>query len=312
MGLIDSRSERNKRFPQSQQSERKNLYTTIVELVVSKRYGEAEQVVEEHLSRDPCSGEAIVCWTELKLCQGDLNSVIERVFPLRAASPTNPYYMLASTLFVIAGSEVESLDYPGACDGSAGELECWAYGSSDAFAKLAFASIIRGMWQSGMHYLIEAMRVKEEYRTEPADLILLKEMNVCSLDNYLYSVRALEGRRLYKESVNDVSLKLIVQTLCILLIAYEDLGICEAWPVALQIANDRTEVVTAWNDLTSLFSRFCPDWIQIQTVDGGEPLVRVRIEGLVASHIKKARFGQSRSTYFQTTVFRSGAGLDNS
>jgi len=37
----------------------------------------------------------------------------------------------------------------------------------------------------------------------------------------------------------DVPLEVIVRTLYILLVAYEDLGICEAWPVATLLAYTR-------------------------------------------------------------------------
>ncbi len=285
MQLINARNERRTRFPKSQESEGENLYTRIVELILDKQCSEAEQVLQEQLLSDPLSGEAILCWTELKLFQGDLRAVIERVLPLNAASPRNPYYMLATTLFVIAGSDVESLDYPWAYDGCPGELEYWADGSSDAFAKLAFASIIRGMWPSGMYYFIEAIKAKEKDSIGPADLILLWKKNELSLELYLDTVRELEGRRLYQRSFNDVSLKMIVQTICILLIAYEDLGICEAWPVALRLANGRQQIAEAWDNLTPLFRTFCGDWLQTQRTDRGEPFVSARMNGLTATQM---------------------------
>jgi hypothetical protein len=69
----------------------------------------------------------------------------------------------------------------------------------------------------------------------------------------------------------DVPLELVVQTVCILLIAYEDLRISEAWPIATLLGHSRRETREAWDNLTSLFSRFCFDWIQIRSCDGARP-----------------------------------------
>jgi len=173
----------------------------------------------------------------------------------------------------------DSLDYPWA-----DELAHYADGSSDVFAKMAFATIIRGMWQAGMYYFIEAIKAKENDRIGPADLILLWEKNEISLELYLYSVRQLESRRLYKESVNDVSLKVIVQTLCILLIAYEDLGICEAWPIAVRLANSRREIAEVWDNLTALFTRFCSNWIQIPKTRT-DTLARAHIDAVLSDFV---------------------------
>ncbi len=261
----------------------------MVKLIHRKHCAEAEQLLDEALLSNPDSGEAILCWTELKLYQGDDRAVIDRVLPLNAASPRNPYYMLATTLFEIAGSDVESLDYVWAYDGCPGELENWANewaaGPSDPFAKLAFASIIRGMWPSGMYYFIEAIKAKENDSSGPADLMLLWEKNELSLELYLDSVQELQGRRLFQRSFNDVSLKMIVQTLFILLLAYEDLGICEARTVALWLANGRQQIAEVWGNLTPLFRTFCGDWVHTQVTDGTEPLVRTRVGGLIASQL---------------------------
>ena len=69
--------------------------------------------------------------------------------------------------------------------------------------------------------------------------------------------------RLLGYSLADVPLEVIVRTLYILLVAYEDLGICEAWPVATLLAYTRQETLDAWADLTPLFSRDCSSWVQM-------------------------------------------------
>ncbi len=302
MRLVKSSNERSRRFPKNQESEGGNLYARTWELLLKRKYSKAEQELEEHLLRDPFSGEAILSWTELKLYQGDMRAVMERVSPLTDASPKNPYYLLATTLLVAQGSDSRALDFPSDFAGYLEEVANCSGGCSDVFAKMGLASIMRRrMWTSGMYYFLEAIKAKERNSVGPADLILLEEKNERGLESYLNWLRALED-----DPVNEVSLELIVRTICILLIAYEDLGIAEAWAVAVKLANSRREIAGAWNDLNSLFSRFCPDWIQVKRMDGREPLVRARRGGLVASPVKIAWFGQLRSTYFQTTVFRSG------
>ena len=79
MQLIDSRNERPNRFPQTQENEPESLYTRIVELILRKQCAEAERLLDQELLTNPDSGEAILCWTELKLYQGDLDAVIDRV-----------------------------------------------------------------------------------------------------------------------------------------------------------------------------------------------------------------------------------------
>jgi len=282
--LIDSRNERPNRFPKTQESEPESLYTRIVELILRKQCAEAERLLDDELLTNPDSGEAILCWTELKLYQGDLDAVIDRVLPLYRVYP-DLYHALANTLFLVEGCDVESLDYPWAQDGSSGELDYWADGSSDAFAKLAFASIIRGMWSTGMHYFIEAIEAKEDDSTGPADLMLLWEKNELSLELYLDSVRELEGRKLYHCTYNDASLKMVVQTLFILILAYEDLGICEAWPVAVRLANGHQQIAESWENLTPLFRTFCGDWLHTRNSNGAEPVVQTRMGGLIASQL---------------------------
>jgi len=66
-------------------------------------------------------------------------------------------------------------------------------------------------------------------------------------------------------------LKLIlVRTVCILLLATTEAGISEAWPVAVRLACNHREISEAWNkkNLVPLFSRFCFEWMGIETRDG--------------------------------------------
>jgi hypothetical protein len=58
---------------------------------------------------------------------------------------------------------------------------------------------------------------------------------------------AMQGRVL-GYSFADVPLELVVQTVCILLRAYEDLGICEAWPVATLLGHSHRETREAWDN----------------------------------------------------------------
>lgn len=83
---------RANRFPSSQQNVNKieNLFTRIFELLVRERYAEAE--------------EAIFAGTELKLCQGELDAVIERVSPLARDYPTNDYYFTVAPFGCVIGS----------------------------------------------------------------------------------------------------------------------------------------------------------------------------------------------------------------
>ena len=69
--------------------------------------------------------------------------------------------------------------------------ECGA-GSSDVYAKMALASIRRGMWKPGMSYFIEAIKAKEKDHNGPADLIFLCDKNEYELGSYLDCLPLLE------------------------------------------------------------------------------------------------------------------------
>ncbi len=285
--LFNGRIERRTTFPRSQENEDdtidtnqgENLYTRIFELLTQKQYAEAEQLIDKHLLLDPLSGEAILSWTELKLCQGDLLAVIERVSPLTEAYPANAYYFLSQVLLVLEDWDLNTVHGLWRYDEYMALVTECAGGSSDVFAKMALASIRRGMWKPGMSYFIEAIKAKEKDRNGPADLLFLCSKNEYELGSYLDCVPLLED-----EPADEV-IELIVKTLCILLIAYEDLGICEAWPVAAGLANRCRLVADSWDDLSFLFERLCPGWVQIQRTDRSVPLVRARMDGLVASHL---------------------------
>ena len=271
--LATARNQRSTRFRNSQHGKADNLYTEILQLLVVEQYRKAGRILDEHLSRDPLSGEAIVSWTELKLDQGKVKNerVMEYLEGLSGAFPDDPYYTLAKAL-VIARE----------CYGIAGEVDPYVveveraaslaeYSSDvlpDVLAKIAFNSAALGMWSFGMSYFIKAIKAKDKLKNTGAEpLILLSQKNEASVDLYLKSLESLSGRVL-SHSFNDVPLGVIVRTLCILLIAYEDLGICEAWPLATLLAHVRRETEKAWTDLTPLFSRYCSSWIQTQGVDG--------------------------------------------
>ena len=119
-----------------------NLYTRIHRLLVTEQYAEAEQVLEEYLSRDPSSREAILSWTELKLVQGQTDTVIERLGPLTIRFPTDPYYMLAAAEVVLNETYVTPTDVTDLLDGVA----ACAGDSSDVLAKIGFAAAMRGFW----------------------------------------------------------------------------------------------------------------------------------------------------------------------
>jgi hypothetical protein len=264
VSLINSRNQRSNKFPPSHENEIENLYTRIFELLVKRRYAEAEQNLDLELLLDPLSDEAILSWTELKICQGELLAVIDRVSPLAQAYPANAYYFLSQVLLVL-----EDWDLVAECGD----------GSSDVFAKMGLASVRRGMWKAGMSYFIKAIQAKERDHNGPADLIFLCGKNEDELESYLDCVPLLE------DEPPDEVIDLIVKTICILLIAYEDLGICEAWPAAVMLANRCPLVAESWNDLSPLFDRFCAGWVQVESTDGHEPLVRSRMQGLVPSHL---------------------------
>jgi hypothetical protein len=278
VGLINSRNQRTNRFGSAQENDVGNLFTRTFELLVKKRYAEAEQMLDVELSLDSLSGEAILSWTELKLCQGEPLAVIERVSPLARDNPTSAYYFLGQVLLVMHDWDLYNIhDQMRYDDFMELVAECGA-GSSDVFAKMALASIRRGMWKPGMLYFIEAIKAKEKGHNGPADLILLCDKNEYELESYLDRLPMLD------DEPDDRVIELIVKTIFVLLIAYEDLGICEAWPVAVGLANRCPSVAKSWNDLSFLFERLCPGWLQIQRTDGSESLVRARMDGLVASH----------------------------
>jgi hypothetical protein len=271
--LATARNQRSTRFRKSQQSQADNLYTEILQLLVVDQYRKAGRILDEHLSRDPLSGEAIVSWTELKLDQRKIKKerVMEYLEGLSGAFPEDPYYTLAKAL-VIARE----------CYGVAGEVDPYVveveraaslaeYSSdvlADVLAKIAFNSASLGMWSFGMSYFIKAIKVKDKHTSAAAEpLILLSQKNEASVELYLKSLESLSGRVL-SHSFNDVPLEVIVRTLCILLIAYEDLGICEAWPLATLLAHIREETAKEWANLTPLFSKYCSSWIQVQCMDG--------------------------------------------
>jgi len=282
--LINSQKQRRNRFPSSLEkgNEGENLCSRIFEVLVKRRYAEAEQKLDLELSLDPLSEEGILSWTELKLCQGELDAVIERVGPLAREYPMNAYYFLSQVLLEVKEWDDDphfqshiQMDYDDYVEQVG---ECGA-GSSDVFAKIGLVSIRRGMWKTGMSYFIEAIKAQEKDHDGPANLIFLCDKNEYELRSYLDCLPLLE------DEPPDEVIELIVKTICILLIAYEDLGICEAWPVAVGLANRCPSVAEQWDDLSTLFDRFCPRWVQIQRTDGDVALVQARMEGLVPSRL---------------------------
>jgi hypothetical protein len=269
VGLLNTK--RRKGFLESQGKEGDNLYTRIYELLIKKEYAEAEQVLDEHFLRDPLSGEAMLSWAELMLYQGEPEIVIYRIEELIRGSPENPNYRLAEALLIAETTkrdeELFELDLVRVADFAE---DYYPDVLGDVFAKIGFNATARGMWSFGMFNFIEAIRVKEELSSGVDPLILLWPKNEESLDLYWKKGWAMQGRVL-GYSFADVPLELVVQTVCILLIAYEDLGICEAWPIATMLGHSRRETRDAWENLTSLFSRFCFDWIQIRRRDGERP-----------------------------------------
>jgi hypothetical protein len=174
--LINSRNDRSNRFPSSQQSENgvENLFTRVFELLVNRQYAEAEQMLDVELSFDSLSGESILSWTELKLCQGEPLAVMERVSPLARDNPTNPYYFLGQVLLVMYDWDLYNI-HDQMCYDDFMELvaECGA-GSSDVFAKMALASIRRRMWKPGMFYFIEAIKAKERDHNGPCYCLVVR------------------------------------------------------------------------------------------------------------------------------------------
>ena len=253
----------------NQQNRAGNLYTRIHRLLVTERYSEAERVLDEHLSRDPSSREAILSWTELKLVQGQTDTAIKRLGPLTIGFPTDPYYMLAAAEIIMQETYVTPTDVTELLDGVA----ACAGDSADVLAKIGFAAAMRGFWSYGMRFFIKAMKAKERLNTtDSQDLILLWKRNEASLDVYLRSLVGLDGRGLDGDSLDDVPLEMLVRTVCILLLATTEAGISEAWPVAVRLACNHRELSEAWRkeNLVPLFSRFCVNWRGFETTGGGK------------------------------------------
>src|ERR1044072_928150 len=245
-----------------------NLYTKVYRLLVAERYAEAERVLDQHLAIDRFSREAILSWTELKLVQGQTDAVLERLGPLTIRFPTDPYYLLAAAEVVMQESYVTPTAVTDLLDGVAA---CGEH-SADVLAKIGFAAAMRGCWSYGMRFFIEAMRAKERERTSASqDLILLWKRNEASLDVYLRSLVALDGRGLDGGSLDDMPLAKIGRTSCILILANSESRISEAWPVAVRLAGNHRELSEAWNNenLLPLVSRFCFNWIGMEITGGG-------------------------------------------
>ena len=253
----------------NQQNGAGNLYTRIHRLLVTERYAEAEQMLNEHLSSDPSSREAILSWTELKLVQEQTDTAIERLGPLTIDFPTDPYFMLAAAEIIMQETYVTPRGVTDLLDGVA----ACAGDSADVLAKIGFAAAMRGFWSYGMRFFIEAMRARERVKaTSSQDLILLWRRNEASLDVYLQSLVGLDGRGLDGDSLDDMPLEMLVRTVCILLLATTEAGIPEAWPVAVRLACNHPELSEAWRkeNLVPLFSRFCVNWMGFETTGGGK------------------------------------------
>jgi hypothetical protein len=252
----------------SKENESGNLYTGIHRLLLTEQYAEAERVLDEHLSSEPSSGEAVLSWTELKLVQGQPQTAIKRLRLLTNDFPRNPYYLLATAEIIMQEAYVTPRGVTDLLDGVA---EC-AGDSADVLAKIGFAAVVRGFWSYGMPYFIKAMKAREKLRVRSSqDLILLWKKNEPSLDAYLRSLTGLDGRGLNGDSLDDVPLEMLVRTVCILLLATTESGISEAWPVAVRVACNHRELSEAWSkeNLLPLFSKFCFNWMGMETTGGG-------------------------------------------
>jgi hypothetical protein len=127
------------------------------------------------------------------------------------------------------------------------------------------------MWKTGMTYFVEAIKAKSSDPSLLGPLLFLLDKNSSELESYLVRLPMLdELEPMYEE------MELTVKTVCLLLIACEDLGICEAWPVAIGLANGSKKVARSWGDLSALFEKWCPRWVVIER-NGGVPLVRARL-----------------------------------
>lgn len=89
MDLLDPRNQRHTTF-QKTQSEGQNLYTKIYEMLIKKQYTKAEELLGEHFSRDPFSGEAMLSWAELMLYQGEPEIAIYKIGELLRDFPRTP------------------------------------------------------------------------------------------------------------------------------------------------------------------------------------------------------------------------------
>jgi hypothetical protein len=252
----------------SEENSSGNLYTRIHRLFMTEYDGEAEQVLDEVLSRNPSLREAILLWTELKLIQEQAHAAIERLRPLTIDFPTDPYYLLAAAEIIMQetdvtpGRVIELLDGVAACAGD----------SYDILAKIGFAAAMRGFWSYGMRFFIDAMKAREKLKTASSqDLILLWRRNEASLGVYLQSLVGLDGRGFDGDSLDDMPLEMLVRTVCILFLATTESGIPEAWPVAVRVASSHRELSQAWikGNLVPLFSKFCFNWMGMETTGGG-------------------------------------------
>jgi hypothetical protein len=149
--------------------------------------------------------------------------------------PENPYYNLAAAIFILETSEGSPDDF----DDFENSLDCIADSAdglsevcADLLAKIGFVATARGMWSIGMSYFVEAIKAREELDNDGSrDLMLLWDTNDASLELYLKSLERLDGRRVFGYSFEDIPLETVVQTICILLIAYGYVGIHGAWPI---------------------------------------------------------------------------------
>ena len=244
-----------------------NLFTRVNELLSTGGFAEAEQLLEEPLS-GVSSREAILSWTRLMVLQGQTVTAVKRVWPLMEAFPTDPYYLLAAAEIMLEESSFTAKGFAALFDWV---REC-AGGSPDVLAKIGFAATMRGHWSYGMRSFLEALRVKEELKLKTTGaevLILFWNRNRTSVHSHLHDLECLDGR-LRGDTYDDLPLEVIVRTVYILVTAKLEGGIPEAWPVALRLACNHREISKAWREenLVPLFSRFCFNWIGIETTGG--------------------------------------------
>jgi hypothetical protein len=123
-----------------------------------------------------------------------------------------------------------------------------------------------------MRSFLEALRVKEELKLKTTGtevLILFWNRNRTSVHSHLHDLECLDGR-LRGDTYDDLPLEVIVRTVYILVTAKLEGEIPEAGPVALRLACNHREISKAWREenLVPLFSRFCFNWIGIETTGG--------------------------------------------